>query len=527
MHRTQFPSPLILALGCFATLTACGGGDGPEEAPPPVAFADRCAQLVGKTAGAGTISATNLRVESADGPQACVATGTIASSTSSAIKFLIELPVDDRWNQNYLQLGGAGYNGTVSTVDRYQPWHTGKVRQQGFVIAGSDSGHSGTAFQMDWAVGNPSAFDNFAFNAHPQLHAAALDVIRLTYAREPARKYFWGFSTGGREALLQAQRYPDHYDGIVAGMPVVDYSDVNLKATQVAKRVFAPGGWLSPAKVTLFTQAQLQACDTQDGLADGTISNWQGCRFDPAALRCPDGLEDGDDCLSDAQLATVAVIRERTTLPVVVANGISTTPGYGVGEESGPAGWASYHFGTNPAGPGGGATAAADEWIKYVITGNPALNSINYVLGSDAARWLDSSEKVNATNPDISAFLRRGGKLLMWHGASDYLVPPGYSLDYYGKLVEKFGQTEVDRSVRLYILPSVTHLPFTGAGVFDQVGTLRGWVEEGKAPDSLVGYNYAASPVAFSRPLCRYPSWPKYDGSSNVHAAASFRCVIE
>jgi hypothetical protein len=220
-------------------------------------------------------------------------------------------------------------------------------------------------------------------------------------------------------------------------------------------------------------------------------------------------------------------LRSRTTLAAPLANSVTTVPSYGIGGEAGPLGWATFQLGAGAGGPGGVGTLFASEWLKYVVTADPLASVVTYAQGSDASRWLEVSQKANSTDPDLSAFLARGGKLIVWHGTSDHLVPPGYSVDYYASVVSKLGQTRTDSAVRLYMLPSVGHGAVGGAGMFDQLQVLKAWVEEGMAPDNLVGRAFASATTPFTRPICRYPAWPKYSGSGDVNSAESFSCVVD
>lgn len=545
MHSVRVPPITKLGvLSISALLAACGGGGGstflptgaqttptttattPASTTPttPKSFAERCASLAGQAVGTGTIVSTKLLDASASQPQTCAAQGQIVSSSTSTISFQLDLPTDGAWNKKFLQIGGGGYDGVVSTIEAVGNLPDGvSPRLKGYAIVGSDSGHQGSNLSMAFALNNPVGFDNFAFNNHPLVYAAALDGIKAMYSAAPEKKYFWGASTGGREALLQAQRYPQNYDGIVAGMPVVDYSNVNQKAIQVAQLAYANNGagWLSPAKVQTFANAELSACDALDGLADNLILNWQACHFDPQVLRCAGGADTGDTCLSDAQLATVAAMRTRTTLAVPLANGITSSPAYGIGGEAAPSGWTTFHFGAtaNPPGQGLG-TLLASEWLKYAVASDANASIFSYVPGTFAAQWLSTSQAVNTTNPDLSAFNARGGKLVLWHGSSDALVPPGFSIDYYSSVVAKFGQTSVDSFVRFFVVGSMGH-GSGGASVFDSLGSLESWVEKGVAPDAMT----ASTPQgSLFRPVCRFPYWPKYNGSGAANSASSFTC---
>lgn len=522
------PLPFVL----IAALAGCGGGGDPP-APTGTAqlsFAERCTQLVGKAVSPGTIMSTALNAETSTRPQTCEAMGRIETSPTSVINFRIDLPEDASWNTKLLQMGGGGYNGNIPPIDNIDAFTDGvPVRKRGYVFAASDSGHQGPSRDFNFALNNPEALDNFAFNAHPQLLQAALATIQTVYGTAPTRKYFFGISTGGREALQQAQRFAGSYDGIVAGMPVVDYSIVNQKGIAIGQAAFGNGGagWLNPVKVKLFETAQLAACDVLDGVIDGIIANVAGCSYNPQLLQCPGGVDTGDTCLSDAQIATVNVMRTRTPLPTAVANGITTAAPLGIGDEASPGGWTTMQLGASATVPASAEFSFAEGYLKYGVTSNPAFDLFSYVPGTFAAEWLALSNKVNATDPDLNAFADRGAKLLLWHGASDHLVPPGYSSDYYSSVVARLGQTKTDSFMRFYLMPGVGHAPVgSGANRSDLMAALENWVERSQAPDSLIGTKFAGDGVtpALTRPICRYPTFPRYNGTGNVNLASSFTC---
>lgn len=516
-----------LSVVLVAALAGCGGGD---NSAPKLTFAERCSQLAGKAMGGGTIASTKLVAAAPDKPQTCEAKGTIVSSPTSTINFRIDLPEDSQWNKKLVQLGGGGYNGEVRTSDMVTMFSGSEARMRGYAFVGADGGVQTS--NLSSTLNNPSAFDNFAFNYHPQVLKAATAALQTVYESAPTRKYFWGVSTGGREALLQAQRYPENYDGIVAGEPVVDYSNVIQKGTAVAQLAFSNGGkgWLNPAKVKLYADAQLAACDALDGVADGIISNTGACSFDTQTLRCPAGVDTGDTCLSDEQLATIDFVRTDTPLPVPVANGITVGPAFGMGAEAdAAAGLTAMQFGASATQPASTLFFFSDFWLKYQVTSDVNTTVLGYTLGSDAARWLELSNKVNATNPDLNAFADRGGKLLLWAGASDHLVPPAYSSNYYGNVVTKLGQTKTDGFMRFYMLPGVVH-GTTGPGAFmiDYLAALDSWVEKNQAPsDALTVAKPSADgkTTIRTRPLCRFPTWPKYGGTGDVNAASSYSCA--
>lgn len=536
MPRThRYDKRHLLASACTAAalLTACGAGED-DDSPAPATFAQRCEQLIGQTVGSGRIASVTMLPASDAQPQTCSAQGRIVSSPTSTIKFQIELPVDLAWNHKLIHMGGGGFNGFVASAEFAFGGNQGaNVRQRGYALIGSDSGHEDpNLFSLSFARNNPTGLDNFNFNSAPQVYTAGIDTIKALYGKAPDHKYFYGGSTGGREALQQAQRFPEHYDGVIALKPVVSYDAVIQNAIRIRQIVFGSGsaGWVSPAKVALFDRAQLARCDDADGIVDGIVSNPAACHFDSSTLRCPDGGDTGDTCFSDAQLASVEAVRTDYTLPMTLANGMTVARRFGVGAEADALnGWTSSHFGADAAPALTSLYMFADQWLKHAVTSNDSTTVESYRLGSDAQRWQELSAQDNATNPDLSGFAGHGGKLILWHGWSDHIAPPGFSIDYYDSVVSKFGQPATDAFMRFYTAAGVAHGGGgPGPAVADMLTALENWSEKGIAPaDALIGAKYAADgSLVRTMPVCRYPSFPKYKGAGASNDASSFTCTM-
>lgn len=521
--------PASLAL----TLGACGGGhsaDGQTNAAQ--SFQQTCAGLKDQAVGGGTIVATSDVPASGVVPEICAAMGTIVSSPTSTINFKVEMPIASAWNKKLLQEGGGAYDGVIA--DYFNSYEPSNIRQLGYVVVADDSGHQNNNItDLSFALNNESGFDNFAELAVPRTYAAAQAVVKLMYGAAPTYNYFYGVSTGGREALQQAQRSPQNYNGIVADVPVIDYDQVIQKGLTVQQQIFSANGagWMNANKIKLYENAELAACDALDGVTDGIISNVQACQFDPQTLRCPNGADSGDTCLSDAQLAAVHLLTTDSTLAVPLANNVTIAPRWGVGGESDSGGgWTAEQFGPSTAAIASALGIFSDQWVKYAITGNPGNNLFTYDPTADTAKWQSVSAKVNATNPDMSAFAANGGKLILYHSLSDQLVEPFGTIAYFNRIVQTMGQSETDGFMRFYTAPGVTHGGTgPGAGVADRLGALVNWVEKGIAPpDQLTASKLAADgSVVLTRPMCRYPAWPKYNGGGDVNSAASFTCVSQ
>ncbi|WP_322012788.1 tannase/feruloyl esterase family alpha/beta hydrolase [Paraburkholderia sp. J12] len=517
---------LLFCLLFVLSLGACGGSSTQQT------FQQTCAGLKGQSVGEGTIVSAVDVPASGVVPEMCTVMGAIVSSPASTINFKVEMPTTSAWNHKMLQEGGGAYDGVIE--DYTSVYETGNVRQRGYAVVADDSGHqSSNIADLSFALNNPVGFDNFAELAVPRTYAAAQATIKLMYGAAPIHNYFYGMSTGGREALQQAQRNPQNYDGIVADVPVIDYDQVIQKGIGVQQQALNSNGagWLDANKIQLYANAELAACDALDGVADGIISNVAACQtaFNPQSLRCPGGVDSGDTCLSDAQLATVELLTTDSTLPVPLANNVTVAPRWGIGAETDSGGgWAAEQLGPTNAAIASALGVFSDQWVKYAITGNPANNLLTYNPTSNVQQWQAVSEQVNATNPDMNAFAARGGKLILYSSLSDQLVEPFGTIAYYNSVVQTMGQTQTDSFLRYYTAPGVTHSGTgPGAGLADRLGALENWVEKGVTPpDQLLAEKLAADgSVALTRPMCRYPAWPKYNGSGDVNSASSFTCV--
>jgi feruloyl esterase len=289
-------------------------------------------------------------------------------------------------------------------------------------------------------------------------------------------------------------------------------------------------------------KAVVAACDAMDGLADGVISTYEKCvgRFDPNSLRCPNGADTGSSCLSDAQIVAVQTLHRPFEFGFPVANGVTAYPGWNYGGEDQPGGIVQRVTRSQPAqfplpaseiqthfGYGSG-------FIRYFIARDPTFNPLHFSPANFVERTREISSLIDSTDPDLSAFAARGGKLIVKENASDYAQSVLAGIDYYRSVVATLGQARVDQFIRLYVTPGVNHagdgVTSSGAAVpakVDLLGALDSWVDTGEAPDTLVQVSQepnAPFAVLSSRPMCRYPLYPRYDGHGDPKQASSFIC---
>jgi Tannase and feruloyl esterase len=467
----------------------------------------------------------------------CRITGMIRAVRDDAPAIHFQLNLPKRWNGRALQLGGGGYSGEVVSGTGMVPFAPNATPLvQGYATFGSDSGHVGTAVRAEFAL-NDEALLNFGYGHLKKTHDVALALITQNYGRAAQYVYFAGGSTGGREGYTVLERFPDDYDGVIADAPSLNFSGVRLLGVRVGQLAYGtPGGFVTPAKQKLVYRRVLAACDALDGVVDGIVSNVAACRaLEPQivmGLRCADGSDQGDGCLSNAQINTLTALREGLRLPYALAYGARIYPGYNVfagSDYSGTLGLGqSPTLGTPPSiAANGYLFAQADAYMKYFVTRDTTFPTLEFDVthaNPYQERLAELSETVEAMNPDLSAFIAHGGKVITLQGLADEVISPNQTIAFYRAIVAKYGQEITDSFMRLYMVPGFQH----GNGVFipawDALGALDGWVTRGIAPETLAATDIAPATNGRSRPLCRFPAFPRYLGKGNVNLATSFRC---
>lgn len=473
-------------------------------------------------------------------PEHCRVLGQIAAVDPQAppIKFQVNLPSD--WNGRSVQYGGGGFNGVLITglamppaarPDRPHPL------SRGYVTYGTDSGHQNApnvplqAFAL-----NDEALVNFSHASYKKVRDVAVELMKRRYGRGPEKLYFFGSSEGGREGLTMAQRYPNDFDGIFSRVPVINW--VGLQAAGTRMGIALTQGWIAPEKVKLIADAALNACDDRDGLKDGIISDHEGCKrvYDVARLRCPGPAN--PMCLTDGEIRAVQTLHSSVNFSFDLANGVRSYPGFGIGGEAasgtGPVGgWVSWQTGTAP--PTVPATNASSRaWlygsgaIQYFLARDPNYDPRQYTVDSFRERAQVISGLMDSTNPDLGVFAARGGKLVVAEQMADYAQSPYAGIQYYQSVVAKMGQPTVDRFMRLYVTPGADHVGVGAPSAVDMLEVVSNWVEKGQAPGDLVQSSHQTAPpfaITASRPMCRYPAFPRYRGGDTA-LAASFDCSM-
>ncbi|WP_322048836.1 tannase/feruloyl esterase family alpha/beta hydrolase [Paraburkholderia sp. J67] len=475
----------------------------------------------------------------------CRLTGVIRAQSAGTPDIRFELNLPSRWNGRAVQFGGGGYSGIVVTGTGPTPFSPDRAPlARGYATFGDDSGHIGDSSQANFGLLD-EAVTNFGYAHLKKTHDVALALITFGYGRAPEHMYFAGGSTGGREGYTVIQRYPDDYDGVVANAPALNFSGVRLMGVTVGQSEYrTPGGYVSPQLLEHVYERTMQMCDTLDGAADGIISDVEGCRAREAeiieSLRCPTPATSEasapmtpEVCLTPAQLATLEHLRDGLHLPYALAWNVDRYRGYNVfqgvrftsllGLAHDPQRLPRPTFVAN-----GYLFAQGDAYVKYFVTHDPTFDAINFDVmrpGRYQQRLSTLSATIGAMNPDISRYLARGGKLITLQGLADEVISPNQTIAYYDGLVARYGQARVDDFMRLYMVPGFQH----GNGVFipsvDLLGALDGWVSHGVAPQTLLATDIAQPSNGRTRPLCRYPAFPRYTGTGNLNRASSFVCA--
>lgn len=516
------------------------------------ALAAQCAALAGATVepqgiglatrGAQVDSAT-LIPATATGNQSgeyCRVTGSIKAILASTpdIHFDLNLPL--RWNGRALQIGGGGYDGIVVSgtgVTPFSPFHAPLA--EGYATFGDDSGHTGNSALAVFGLVD-EAVVNFGYAHLKKTHDVALALIDRVYARRPEHMYFGGGSTGGREGYTVLQRFPDDYDGVIANSPALNFSGVRLLGVALGQAEYAtPGGFVPPTLLQRVYQRTLEVCDKLDGAADGIISDVEACRLhEPEiidSLRCTASTAQGpsDTCLTDPQIATLLVLRDGLSLPYPLSWNANHYAGYNAFQGTQFTGMLG--LARNPERlpyptfvASGYLFTQGDSYLRYFITQNAKFDSLSFDIqhpGRYRQQLFALSQTIGSMDTDLTRYTAHGGKLITLQGLADEVISPNQTIAYYDALIERYGIDKVDSFMRLYMVPGYQH----GNGVFipsvDLLGALDNWVTHGVSPETLSATDIAAATNGRTRPLCRYPMFPRYLGKGNVNEARNFTCA--
>ncbi len=462
-------------------------------------------------------------------PAFCRVSGVIAPTADSAIRFEVWLP-ESGWNNRFLGVGNGGFAGTID----YRA--LGSNLRRGYATAATDTGHEGSGTDASWAYRHPEKVVDFGYRAIHETALAAKALIKAYYDAAPQHSYFDSCSNGGREALMEAQRFPEDYDGILAGAPANYWSHLVVGGLDAAGSMLDdPTGYISRLKLPAITKAVLASCKSAGTPNDQFVTDPLNCHFNPDVLLCKEG--DPLSCLTAPQLRTLKKLYagSRTT------TGVPVFPGYVPGGEDGANAWGTWITGDGPGGSVG--WAFVENYLRYMLYEDPTLNILTTKI-DDAVRRSDTklARVVNSTDPDLSRFNARGGKLILYHGWYDPAISPYNTINYYERVQKKMGVVQAGQFMRLYMVPGMEHC-FGGPGpsALGQGGlqtakgshygiydALEQWVEGAHAPGEIIATKYAgdnpSAKVMMTRPVCAYPVVAKYKGSGDPNDAASFFC---
>ncbi len=416
-----------------------------------------------------------------------------------------ELWLPDIWNGRFEGVGNGGLSGDLNYPSMAQ------AVTAGFATASTDTGHQTikSMFDSDWVPGHPDRVENFAHRGHHLMAVVAKQIIAAYYGAPAKKNYFNGCSSGGWQGLSEAQRYPEDYDGIVAGAPAINFVQLQSKAfvqAWFARRT--PNGDLPPAKLAMLAKAMVAQCDAADGLKDGIITDPRLCKFDYSALRCKAG--DKPDCLTSAQIARAKTLYGPQSTP----KGLKLYPGKPLGVVAS----APIEF---PAGQDPFDTLMLPQVLKQ----KPSWRTATFDPDRDIPPMeAEVGGLLDSMNPDLSAFKARGGKLLLYHGWADNVLSPYNTLDYVHAVEKKVpGASDF---MRLFMIPSMGHCGGgDGPNSFDSNSAIVDWVEKSQAPDELIGFHIdPAGKFGMTRPLCAEPKVAFYKGTGSPDDAANFIC---
>jgi Tannase and feruloyl esterase len=474
-----------------------------------------CADLRSLTNNQMSVAVAVPVAETPEAPAHCRVFGQVLPQ----VGFEVRMPAD--WNGRFAMIGNGGYAGEP-TDSRGRATQYGRYMKRGYAVAATDTGHSAVMEPLGTFATDRQKLLDFAFRSLHVTAEASKFVLHAYYGSAPAKSYFEGGSTGGRQGLILAQRFPNDFDGITVGAPVLNFTGTMMHYVQAAKALkTAP---IASNKLPALAAKIYDTCDAKDGLKDGIIDDPRRCDFQPVRdlPKCEAGV-DRPDCFTSAQIATLDKLYGEVT-----SAGKRIFPGWPVGGEiagqSGRSGWDPWTI--HDGSPTTGATFA-EAFFRYLAFGkpDPQYDILQFDLDKDPAKLESIHQILDATDTDLTRFQQRGGKILMYFGWADPALNPMMGVEYYQSVQERMGPGTTD-FFRLFMVPGMFHCgDGPGPNQFDTTGPLSDWVERGTAPQTIRANKISDGKVARSRPLCVYPEVARYKGSGSIDDFANFHCV--
>ena len=513
------PALLIAALAGNSQAQR-GPGRGPAPAQPPLGETPKPAipnaKAVRSCESLAMVALPDTTIESAAvdpaNPNVCRVTAiTTHPPAGDKVKIWVAIPTAN-WNGRFVGNGGGGFSGGSAGA-------VNAPLALGYAAGSTDTGHDGGSGSFALDSNGRLNWQSIRDNAHVGIHDMTVTGKALTqamYGAAPKYSYFNGCSTGGRQGLSEAQRYPDDYNGIVSGAPAINWTKLIMQSMWGTVQEIAAGDAVPPCKLAAATAAAIEACDTIDGVNDGVIEDPDRCHYDPKALIGTSAGECGMFTQADADL--IRKIWDGPRKPDGSAEWYGQTRGANLGALNATRA-------NKPA-----VFAISNDWLRYWITQNPQFDSSTLTPEAFQRYWTQSLEEFGAVigtdNPNLAAFRDHGGKIVLWHGWADQLITPQGTIDYYKRvLAEMGGAQKVSQFLRLFLAPGVAHCGGgAGPAPTGQLDAVRTWVEDGKAPATLTASRRdQTGKVTRTRPLCQYPLVAKFKGG-NSDDAASFIC---
>jgi feruloyl esterase len=492
-----------------------------------------------------SIAGSRLHIESVTSVSAAGPVGAhcaVAGYIEHGTRIGVTLGLPEQWNGKFLFLGVGGFAGVTA------PLQGGIAR--GYATASTDTGHKAASVEdAAWALNNPAGIINH-YESSVEIATAALKQLTSAYYRTlPAHSYFQGCSAGGRQGIVQAQRFPASFDGIIAEAPAWSYSKLLITFIENARQILkSPDNWLPPEAFPQIDRVVLKQCDESDGVEDGIIEDPRRCKPDLRELLCKSGTR-SVTCLTPAQIRILTRLQG--------AAFAAGRPGYygyyltGSDRSDLSWGWSEWFFGTRQPSPdasgqlsfapdvlppgadrgkGPNQFILGEQFFRYFVMSDPRYDAREFNIARDEQTLRHRLGGVlDADQTNLGPFVRSGGKLLIWHGWSDPAIPPEMAIELYTRILQStpryLNGDPLDRSVRLFMVPGMQHCGGgTGLTDFDALAAMEQWVEQGQAPDRIVAWQRVAGQRARSRPLCPYPQTPHFRGSGNSDDAANFDC---
>jgi hypothetical protein len=469
-------------------------------------------------------------------PERCIVRVAVVTSPRSTINIRIDLPLGDAWNGDVLHLGGGGADGMIS---QDHPWRLADLLRMlgpdapslgNYVLIGTDSGHQGLGavplMDMTWAVDNPDAVINHGYVANHRALWTGVAIAQQFYGRAPRHRYMVGQSNGGRQGMMAANRFPADYHGVLAIAPAISQEVFTAASVGMLRHIYShPDNWLGREARALYINRQLASCDDDDGVVDGIIANFTSCGFDPAELLCEaDERPNPARCLTSGQIEALRQLFSTRTTPMGLSDGINTYPGYGIGADEEEL---QHVFGTDFGGRDGSTYNLVEAQVRG-LSSDPAASPMRHNPLDFVENYQLFSSAIDVNVPDMAAFIAGGGKMIIWYGASDMIVSYESAGRWVTQLQTQLGRATVEPAVQMYVSPSLGHgMTGNGASQVSLLTPLRNWVENGDTPQQPVAIRPASAqwPVPISRPVCRYGTYARYNGTGDNTVATSFTCA--